>query len=224
MKKNKGQKEAKEGFDKNKVYAIEDALNVLETLPKAKFDESVEVHIKTSIDPKKSDQQIRSSAQLPHGTGKKVKIVAFTATQEKEAKTAGADIIGGEELIEKIGQKGSIEFNVAVATPEMMPKLAKIAKILGPRGLMPNPKTQTVGPKIGEMIEALKKGKVDFKSDDGANVHAVIGKRSFGKEKLAENYKAFLEALNQSKPATVKGRFIRNITLSATMTPGIKVS
>lgn len=224
MKKNKSQKESGEIFDRNKVYAIEEALNILETFPKAKFDESVEAHIKTAIDPKKSDQQIRSSAQLPYGTGRKVKIAAFTAAQEKEAKAAGADIVGGEDLVEKISQKGSIEFNVAVATPEMMPKLAKIAKILGPRGLMPNPKTQTVGPKIGEMIEALKKGKVDFKSDDGGNIHAMIGKRSFDKEKLAENYKALLEALNQNKPVTVKGKLIKNITLSATMTPGIRVS
>lgn len=160
MKNSKNYKKAQEAFDKTKSYSINEALEILEKFPKAKFDESVEVHIKTSVDPKKSDQQIRTSAQLPHGTGKAVKIAAFTATQQKEAKEAGAEIVGGEDLVEKISQGGNLDFSATVATPEMMPKLGKIAKILGPRGLMPNPKTQTVGPKIGEMIEALKKGKL----------------------------------------------------------------
>lgn len=224
MKKSKNYKKAEENFDRTKSYPIKEALEILEKFPKAKFDEATEVHIKTSIDAKKSDQLIRNSVQLPYGTGKKVKIAAFTENQIKEAKEAGADLIGGEELISKIAQKKTLEADIAVATPEMMPKLAKIAKILGPKGLMPNPKSQTVGPKIAVLIEALKKGRVNFKNDDGGNIHVVIGKRSFGREKLAENYKIFIDALNQSKPAAVKGRLIESITLKATMTPGVRVS
>src|SRR5690348_5253847 len=152
MKRGKNYRKAAELFDKNKEHSIDEALEVLGQLPKAKFDESVEAHIKTNIDPRKSDQQIRGAVVLPHGTGKTIKIVAFTSTQEKEAKDAGADMIGGEELIEQI-RTGAVatDFDIAVATPEMMPKLAKVAKILGPKGLMPNPKTETVGPKITVM-------------------------------------------------------------------------
>jgi len=224
MKKSKNYRKAEESFVKGKAYAIEEALEILEKFPKAKFDESVEIHIRTSIDPKKSDQQIRTSVQLPHGTGKKMKIAAFTSVQQKEAKEAGAEIIGGEELVKKISQSGAFNFNVAVATPEMMPKLGKIAKLLGPKGLMPNPKTQTIGPKIAEMIEALKKGRTSCKNDDSGNIHAVIGKRSFGKDKLLENFQAFTENLNRNKPATVKGKLVKRITLTATMVPGIKIS
>ena len=224
MKKSKKKEQILEGYQKETFYEIDKALEILEKFPKAKFDETVEVHIKTAANPKKSEQQIRASVVLPHGTGKVAKIGAFTTVSQKEAKSAGADVVGGEDLIEKIKQTGKIDFNVAVATPEMMPKLAKIAKILGPRGLMPNPKTQTVGPKIEEMILALKKGRLDFKSDDGGNVHAPIGKRSFGKEKLLENYKNFVEAVSKNKPNAVKGKFIKGIALSATMTPGIKIS
>lgn len=224
MRRGKNYKKAGEAFKKGESFSPEKALEVLEKFPKAKFDESVEVHIKTNIDPKKSDQQIRSSVELPNGTGKEVRVAAFTETQEKQAKEAGADLVGGEDLVEKIATKKNLDFDVAVATPEMMPKLAKIAKILGPKGLMPNPKSQTVGPKIEEMITSLKKGRLDFKNDDSANIHVVIGKRSFGKDKLLENYKAFMEVLEQNKPTGIKGRFIKSITLTATMTPGIRVS
>lgn len=211
-------------FEKHTSYPIEEAFEIMEKLPKAKFDESVEVHVKTNIDPKKSDQLVRGALELPHGTGKAVRVAAFTETQEKDAKAAGADIVGGEQLIEAIRTGGVIDFDVAVATPEMMPKLAKVAKILGPKGLMPNPKTQTVGPKVTPMVEALKRGRLSFKNDDSGNVHQIIGKRSFEKKKLAENFNALMEELKRSKPSAVKGKFLVNISIAGTMTPGIKVT
>lgn len=225
MKRGKNYQKGQELVDRNKEYPVDEALQLLGQMPKAKFDESVEIHIRTSIDPRKSDQQVRGTVVLPHGTGKSVKITAFTSTQEKEAKAAGADVVGSDELIENIKNgTAAIDFDVAVATPEMMPKLAKIAKILGPKGLMPNPKTETVGPKIGVMIEALKKGRLSFKNDDSGNVHILIGKRSFDPAKLKENLTAFMDEVKKTKPAAVKGKFIMNVSISATMTPGIKVS
>ena len=221
--KSKKYNKALEEFDRSKKYSLDEALEILEKFPKAKFDEAVEVHVKLGIDPTKSDQQIRAAVNLPHGTGKTKRIAAFTETQQDEAKKAGADIVGGEELIEKIIKDKKIDFDVAVATPEMMPKLSKAARILGPRGLMPNPKTGTVGPKVTEMIEELKKGKADFKSDKGGNIHQIVGKRSFKKEQLKENIEVLLEAINKNKPAKAKGKLIKNITVTATMTPGIKV-
>lgn len=224
MKRGKNYKKAVELFEKNKKYPIQDALEIMEKFPEAKFDESVEIHIRTAIDPKKSDQLVRGAVELPHGTGKTVRVAAFTEKQQKEAKEAGADLVGGEELVEKMGTAKSFDFDVAVATPEMMPKLAKIAKILGPKGLMPNPKSQTVGPKIVPMIESLKKGRISYKNDDSGNVHMIIGKRSFGKEKIAENAKTFIEELQKNKPAAVKGRLTKNISISFTMSPGVRIS
>lgn len=209
-------------LEKNKVYSLDEALEILEKMPKAKFDEAVEVHIKTSVDPKKSDQQLRGAVVLPFGTGKTLRVAAFTEKQQKEAKEAGADLVGGIELIEKIAEKKELDFDVAVATPDMMPKLAKIAKILGPKGLMPNPKSQTVGMQIKPLVEGLKKGKVSFKNDDGGNVHQIVGKRSFPKDQLKGNIQFFLEEIKKSKPSSSKGKFMLNITLSATMSAGIK--
>ncbi len=221
--KSKNYRKAQEVFQKGEEYNLEEALELLEKFPKAKFDESVEVHLHLNIDPSKSDQQVRAAVSLPHGTGKTKKIGAFTETQQEEAKKAGADVVGDEKLVEKIIKDKKIDFDVAVATPEMMPKLSKAARILGPRGLMPNPKTGTVGPKIAEMIEELKKGKADFKSDKGGNIHQIVGKRSFNKEQLKENIEELLNAVNQNKPAKVKGKLIKTITVTATMTPGIRV-
>jgi len=221
--KSKNYKKALEGFEKDKEYSLEEALEILEKFPKVKFDEAVEMHFKLNVDTTKSDQQVRGGIVLPHGTGKTKTIAAFTETQASEAKKAGADVVGGEELVAKIIKDKTIDFEVAVATPEMMPKLSKAARILGPRGLMPNPKTGTVGPKVTEMIEELKKGKADFKTDKGGNIHQVIGKRSFSKEQLKENAEALLEEINKNKPAKVKGKLIKNVTLTATMTPGVRV-
>jgi large subunit ribosomal protein L1 len=202
---------------------ISEAIAQIKKNAKAKFDESVEAHIKLDIDPKKSDQQVRGVAQLPHGTGKTVKIVVFTTTQKKEAEEAGADAVGGEELIDKIKTTGKIEADVAIATPEMMPKLAGIAKILGPKGLMPNPKSQTVTPKVKEVIESLKKGRADFKNDNSGNLHQVIGKVSFEDAKLEENFKIFLEAVRKAKPEGAKGKFLKNVSICSTMGKGVQV-
>jgi large subunit ribosomal protein L1 len=222
--KSKNYKKAAEAFDIGKKYPLEAALEILEKFPKAKFDESVEVHIRLNVDAKKSDQQVRASVSLPHGTGKTQKIAAFTETQQDEAKKAGAEVVGDEKLITKIIDTKKIDFDVAVATPEMMPKLSKAARVLGPRGLMPNPKTGTVGPKVADMIKELQKGKADCKNDKTGNIHQVIGKRSFGADKLKENTEMLLETISKNKPAKVKGRLLKTVTITATMTPGIKVA
>ena len=221
MKRGKKYRAITDKIDNNNVYAVEEAVKLMKDNKIAKFDESVEIHIKTNVDPKKGDQQVRATVILPHGTGKSKKIAVITSTSEEEAKEAGADIVGGEELIEKFAKK--IDFDILVATPEMMPKLAKVAKILGPKGLMPNPKTETVTTKIKETVEALKKGKAAFKNDDTANIHQVVGKLSFEDGKLVENIKAFIEAVEKSKPAAFKGKLITNITVCSTMGKGIKI-
>ncbi len=223
MKRGKRYRSVVEGYEQNTEYAIEEALEILEKFSAPKFDESVEVHVKLSINPTKSDQQVRATVDLPHGTGKTKRIAAFTETQAKEAKAAGADIVAGVELIDKIVAGGEIDFDVAVTTPEMMPKLAKAARVLGPRGLMPNPKTQTVGPKIDVLIEGLKGGRASFKNDNGANIHQVIGKRSFKKEQLKENFEVFMKELQQHKPSAIKGKFIKGISITSTMNPAIKL-
>lgn len=213
---------AAEKIDQNKVYSLEEAVKLMKENKIAKFDESVEIHIRTNVDPKKGDQQVRGTVALPHGTGKTKRVAVITSTSAKEAKEAGADVVGGEELIDKFAKK--IDFDVLVATPEMMPKLAKVAKILGPKGLMPNPKTETVTTKIKETVEALKKGRAAFKNDDSSNVHQAVGKLSFEDAKLVENIKAFVEAIEKSKPAAFKGKLISNITICSTMGKGIKIS
>jgi large subunit ribosomal protein L1 len=213
-------------IDRAKVYSIEEAAALVKKTSTTKFDGSVEVHVRLGIDPKKSDQQVRSVVSLPHGTGKAKKVIAFVSNpeKEKEAKAAGADIVGGEELIAELAKTGKIDFDVAVATMDMMPKMAKVAKILGPRGLMPSPKNETVTPNIGKAVEELKKGKVAFKTDDTANVHQIIGKSSFSEQQLAENLTAFMDALKRAKPNSSKGVFIKGVTLTSTMGPGIKVA
>jgi large subunit ribosomal protein L1 len=221
--KSKNYKKAVESFDADKQYSIEEALEILEKFPKAKFDESVEVHVNLNIDAKKSDQQIRASVALPHGTGKTKKIAAFTESQQAEAKKAGAEIVGDEKLVAKIIDTKKIDFDVAVATPEMMPKLSKAARVLGPRGLMPNPKAGTVGPKVEEMIKELQKGKADFKTDKSGNIHQIIGRRSFTSKQLKENAEVLIDTISKNKPAKVKGKLLKTVTVTATMTPGIKV-
>jgi len=211
-----------EKIDKNKVYSIEEAVKMMKENKIAKFDESVEVHVKTNVDPKKGDQQIRGTVSLPHGTGKTKRVAVITSTSAEEAKAAGADIVGGEEMIEEFAKK--IDFDILVATPEMMPKLAKAARVLGPKGLMPNPKTETVTTKIKEAVEALKKGRSAFKNDDSANVHQAVGKLSFDDAKLVENIKFFVDAINKAKPAAFKGKLITNITVCSTMGNGLRIS
>ncbi len=211
--------------DKTKVYSLDEAIKLLAETSSVKFDATVEVHANLGINTKKSEQQIRATVVLPHGTGKTKTVAAFvSADKEKEAKEAGADFVFGEEEIKKIKDTGKIPFEIAITTPDMMPKLASIAKVLGPKGLMPNPKTETVGPNIKKMIEDLKKGKITFKNDDTGNVHQAVGKLSFGDEKLKENITIFLEALKKAKPATAKGVFLKSLTLCSSMGPAIKIS
>jgi len=210
--------------DKNKVYTIAEALSLVKQTSTVKFDASVEVHTLLGIDPKKSEQQIRTTVVMPNGTGKTLKVAAFvSANDEKKAQEAGADFVYGEEAIKKIKDSGKVEFDIAIATPEMMPKLAVAAKVLGPKGLMPNPKTDTVGNDLKKMVTELKKGKLSFKNDDGANIHVAIGKVSFTEAQLLENYQAFMETLKKIKPNSTKGTYIKAIYLTSSMGPSIKV-
>lgn len=218
-------KELATKVDKTKVYSIEEAIKLVLATSNVKFDAGVEVHAHLGIDPKKGEQQIRATVTLPHGTGKSKKVAAFVSPEkEKEAKEAGADFVYGEEDIKKIKDTGKIEFEVAVTTPDMMSKMAQIAKVLGPKGLMPNPKTETVGPNVKKLIEELKKGKVTYKNDDTSNIHQAIGKISFGEDKLKENFIAFVESLKKAKPSTAKGTYIQNLVVCSTMGPSIKVA
>lgn len=211
--------------DKNKVYNLEEAVKLLKETSAVKFDASVEVHANLGIDPKKGEQQIRATATLPHGTGKSKKLAAFVSPEkEKEAKEAGADMICGEEEIKKIKDTGKFDFEIAVTTPDMMPKLAAVAKVLGPKGLMPNPKTETVSPNLKKMIEELKKGKITFKNDDTSNIHQIVGKTSFSETQLKENIAAFLEALKKAKPSSSKGTYIKSLSVCTTMGPAIRLS
>lgn len=218
-------KELAAKVDKTKVYSVDEAIKLVTETSGVKFDAGVEVHAHLGIDPKKGEQQIRATVVLPHGTGKTKTVAAFVAPEKKkEAKEAGADFIYDEEDIKKIKDTGKIEFEVAVTTPDMMSKMAQIAKVLGPKGLMPNPKTETVGPNIKKLIEELKKGKVTYKNDDTSNIHQAIGKISFGEAKLKENFVAFMESLKKAKPATAKGTYIQNLVICSTMGPSIRVA
>lgn len=208
----------------NKTYSVIEAIALLKEAP-TKFDSSVELHVRLGIDPKKSDQTVRGSVQLPHGTGKTMRIIAFVGgNAEADAKAAGADIVGTAEVIQAIKTTGKIDFDVAVATPDMMKQLAPIARVLGQKGLMPNPKTDTVGPDVKKMITALKKGKVNFKNDATANIHLAVGKLSFTSEQLADNVKVTLDALRKAKPAGSKGQYFKSVTLTSTMGPGVAIS
>jgi large subunit ribosomal protein L1 len=222
MKRSKNYKSISEKIEK-RPYEIQEAMQLLTKGSKLKFDETIEMHIRLDIEPKKGDQQVRSSVTLPHGSGKETKIAVLTTTAQKEAQDAGADLVGGEEIIADIksGKFFEKKYDVLVATPEMMPKIAPVARILGPRGLMPNPKTETVTTKVKETLTSLKKGKVQFKNDAQGNIHQAIGKCSMGVEKLTENAEGFLEAVRKAKPSAVKGKFIIQTTLCSTMSPSI---
>ena len=209
--------------EKNKVYSIEEALKIAKETANTKFDESLEVHVRTGVDPKKGEQQIRSTVVLPHGTGKTKKVAVFT-DNEKEALAAGADMAGGVELIQKIKTTGAIDFDIAIATPDMMKELSQIAKVLGPKGLMPSPKNDTVTKDIAKAVNEVKGGKVSFKNDETSIIHQGIGKLSWDQSKLQENYEAFIDAVKKAKPASVKGTYIKSISVCSTMGPGIKVT
>lgn len=224
MPRSKRYQELKKLIDPKKVYPPVAAIELAKQTSSTKFDSTIEVHVNLGIDVKKSEQNVRATLLFPHAVGKAKRVAAFVSSEkEKDAQEAGADLVGGPEIIDDIARTGKIEFDVAVATPDMMPKLAKVAKILGPKGLMPNPKTETVGPNVRKMVEELKKGKVAFKNDATGNIHQTIGKASFDADKLLTNFIALIEAIKRHKPPSAKGMFIRSVTLTSTMGPGIKV-
>ena len=225
MKKGKKYIKAMELVDKHKAYTKEEAIELVKKTSTSNFDGSVEIAVRLNIDTKKTDQQVRGALVLPNGTGKAKTVLVLTKNdaQVKASKEAGAEFVGGEELIDKIAKENWLDFDVIIATPEMMPLLGKIGKLLGPRGLMPNPKTGTVTTDTKKAIEDVKKGRIEFRTDSYGNIHAIIGKASFDAAKLVENLDAFMNVIIKSKPTTVKGQFIKNVSVSSTMGPGIKI-
>ena len=215
--------EAAKLVEADKLYEVAEAFELVKKIVTAKFDETVEVAVKLGVDPKHADQQVRGAVVLPHGTGKSKSVLVFAKGEKaKEAEAAGADVVGAEELVQKI-QGGWTDFDVAVATPDMMGTVGRLGKILGPRGLMPNPKLGTVTMDLTKAISEIKAGKVEYRTDKAGNVHCPIGKASFDAEKLQQNFQALIDTLIRVKPAAAKGQYIRSITVSATMGPGVPV-
>ena len=225
MKKGKKYIKAMELVEKHKAYTKEEAIELVKKTSTSNFDGSVEIAVRLNVDTKKTDQQVRGALVLPNGTGKTKRVLVLTKNdaQSKAASAAGAEFVGGEDLIDKIAKENWLDFDVIIATPEMMPLLGKIGKLLGPRGLMPNPKTGTVTTDVAKAIDDVKKGRIEFRTDSYGNVHAIIGKVSFDEAKLVENLDAFMNVIIKSKPTTVKGQFIKNVSVSSTMGPGIKI-
>lgn len=224
MKRSKAYQEALKKFDSHHLYDPAEAMQLVKEMSSTKFDETVEVHIKLGVDPRHADQQVRGTVSLPHGTGKTRKVLVFAkGEKQKEAENAGADYVGAEELAEKI-QGGWFDFDVAVATPDMMAVVGKLGKILGPRGLMPNPKAGTVTFDIERTIKELKAGRIEYRVDKTAIIHAPIGRVSFEIEKLMDNLNSFAEALIKARPAAAKGQYMRSVTVCSTMGPGVKIN
>ncbi|MBR8661374.1 MULTISPECIES: 50S ribosomal protein L1 [Bacillales] len=223
-KRGKKYQEAAKLIDKNKVYEVTEAIELVKKAATAKFDETVEAAFRLGVDPKRADQQIRGAVVLPHGTGKVQRVLVFAKGEKaKEAEAAGADYVGDADMIAKI-QGGWFEFDVVVATPDMMGEVGKLGRVLGPKGLMPNPKTGTVTFDVAKAVNEIKAGKIEYRVDKAGNIHAPIGKVSFDTEKLAENLAALTEALNRAKPAAAKGVYMKNVSISSTMGPGVRVA
>jgi large subunit ribosomal protein L1 len=219
----KKQKAARSLYDEEKSYAVEDALGFVKQFPGAKFDETVDMSLRLGVDPKHADQMVRGAIVLPHGIGKAVRVAVFAkGEKEREAREAGADVVGAEDLVERI-QGGWMDFDSTIATPDLMGQVGRLGKVLGPRGLMPNPKLGTVTFDVGRAVRDAKAGKVEFRVDKAGNVHVPVGKKSFALEQLAENAMALLEAIVRAKPSASKGQYLRSITLSSTMGPGVHV-
>ena len=224
MKRGKKYLEAASKIEKGKAYAIEEAVSLLKETKVAKFDESVELVLRLNLDTKKADQQLRGATVLPNGIGKTKKVLVIArGVKATEAKEAGADYVGDMDMIEKIANENWFDFDTMIATPDMMPALGKIGRVLGPKGLMPNPKTGTVTMDVKKAVEDVKKGRVEYRTDSYGNVAVLVGKVSFDNEKLVENIKSFVALINKTKPSTVKGKYMLNISISTTMGPGIKV-
>jgi large subunit ribosomal protein L1 len=214
---------AAESYDRFREYPPAEAFRILKSLPDAKFDETVEVAFRLGIDTRKNEQALRGTVALPHGTGKSVRVAVFAVGEKaREAKDAGADLVGGEELVEEV-QKGVIDFDAAVATPDMMASVGKAGRVLGPRGLMPNPKTGTVTNDIAKAVADIKGGKVEYRADRTGNIHLIIGKKSFEERSLVENYLTVVDEILRAKPAAAKGRYIKTLAVSSTMGPSVRI-
>ena len=223
VKPGKRMKSARESFDSAKLYGVEDAVKTVKGAAKAKFDETVELAVNLEVDPRHADQMVRGVCQLPNGSGRTVRVAVFAkGDKAKEAEAAGADLVGAEELVEQV-QKGAIDFDRCIATPDMMPLVGKLGKVLGPRGLMPNPKVGTVTQDVTEAVGAAKGGAVEFRAEKAGIVHVGIGKASFSEQALIENVKALTDAIMKAKPSGAKGTYVKRIALSSTMGPGVKI-
>ena len=223
MKPGKRYTQALELVDRDQEYPPAEAVRLLKQLPEAKFDETIEVAFRLGVDPRKADQMVRGTVTLPHGTGRSVRVAAFAAGDKaREAQEAGADIVGGEDLVNEV-IKGNIDFDAAVATPDMMPLVGRAGRVLGPRGLMPNPKAGTVTADIGKAVRDIKGGKLEYRTDRQGNLHLLIGKRSFEEQHLMENYLTVVEEVLRAKPSTAKGKYLKSVTISSTMGPGIHI-
>ncbi len=223
MQRSKAYRTAAENIDKDTLYAPVEAVKLAQSSGKTKFDSTVDVAMRLGVDPRKADQMVRGTVNLPHGTGKTARVLVFAnADKAEEARNAGADVVGGDELIDKVNG-GWLDFDAVVATPDMMGKVGRLGRVLGPRGLMPNPKTGTVTPDVAKAVSDIKGGKIEFRVDRHANLHFIIGKSSFSTEQLVENYAAALDEVLRLKPASSKGRYLKKVTLSTTMGPGIQV-
>ena len=224
-KRGKNYKTAVAGYDKQTLFDAKEAFEILDKFPKAKFDETVEAHIKLGVDSRHADQQVRGAIVLPHGTGKSKKVLVFAKGEKaKEAEAAGADYVGADELAKKIQTENWFDFDVVVATPDMMGVVGRLGKVLGPKGLMPNPKSGTVTMDVTRALAEIKAGKIEYRLDKTNIIHTPIGKASFGPEKLMDNFNALMEAVVKAKPAAAKGQYLRSVTISATMSPGVKLN
>jgi len=225
MKLGKRYSECLKAYDKSKIYEVEEGIDAVLNTAKAKFDETVEIHVRLGVDPKQADQQVRGVIVLPHGTGKSVKVLVIAKGEKAdEAQAAGADYVGAEDMVMKIQKENWFDFDSVITTPDMMGVVGRIGKVLGPKGLMPSPKSGTVTPDVAKAVKDVKAGKVEYRLDKTAVIHCIIGKKSFGKEKLLDNYRALLDAIVKAKPAAAKGVYIKSIALASTMGPGVKIN
>jgi large subunit ribosomal protein L1 len=225
MKHGKKYVDSKKLVDKTKLYDLEEACTLCVSTAKAKFDETVELHVRLGVDSRHADQQVRGAVVLPHGTGKNVKVLVIAkGDKEKEALEAGADLVGAEDMVAKIQNEGFMDFDVLITTPDMMGLVGRLGRVLGPRGLMPNPKAGTVTPNVAQAVKEAKAGKIEYRLDKANIIHVPVGKASFGTEKLSENINTVMEAIVKAKPAAAKGQYIRSAAIATTMGPGVKLN
>ncbi len=225
MKYGKKYADSLKAYDRSKLYDVDEAMGLVVETAKAKFDETIELHVRLGVDPRQADQQVRGVLVLPNGTGKSKKVLVIAKGERADiAQQAGADYVGAEEMIQKIQTENWFDFDVVITTPDMMGVVGRIGKVLGPKGLMPNPKSGTVTMDVAKAIAEVKAGKVEYRLDKTAIIHCPIGKKSFGKEKLAENFNALMDAIIKAKPAAAKGQYVKSVAVSSTMGPGVKVN